>query len=336
MKLISQNSAVFCAFVAFILLALPALAIELPDWQSTEDLDHPLAGKIVNSSGQPVGPDGLIDAVRQADYILLGEIHDNPDHHTLQALVISQLGMSPAGAQSTVVFEMLGYDKQAIIDSFMTDPDPARFGEVTGWNKSGWPDWKIYQPIMEAAVDHEMAVRAGSPDRETVRRIGRQGINTLEQDRQIRFGLDITLSEQQEDGLLDAVEKGHCGLMPQAALEPMMWVQRLRDGALADAMMSARQENGGSGFVILVAGSGHVREDYAVPAIIRNREPEAKIVTISFREVVAGENDASNYFGDTSSKATPDERPYDFLWFTPRTARENQCERLRERMKTKN
>lgn len=249
MERISINVAICWALAALLVLVTQASAKELPDWKSSEGLDHPLAGKIVNSSGQSVELETLIDAAAQADYVLLGETHDNADHHALQALVISKLGMLAAGRSSTVVFEMLPFGKQETIDRFMTDPDPAKFGEMTGWAKSGWPDWDIYQPIMKAAVDHDMGVQAGSPDREMVRDVGRKGIEALDQDQQKRFGFDIALDDKQRHSLLDAVDKGHCGLMPKVALKSMLWVQRLRDGALGNAMISAREKNGGEGFV---------------------------------------------------------------------------------------
>ncbi|MGI9401229.1 MAG: ChaN family lipoprotein [Rhizobiaceae bacterium] len=314
----------------FAIFAKQSNADEIADWQSTEEVDHPLAGKIVDSTGQIVDLPEVIDAAARVDYVLLGETHDNADHHRLQAQIISELGALQQGDTASVVFEMLNYDQQDEIDRLMANPDPEDFGRSIGWETSGWPDWEHYQPIMEALVDHEMAVIAGSPNRDTVKAVGRKGVEALSQEQQIRFGLDITLEDNQTNGLLDAVDIGHCGLVPKTDLAPMVNVQRLKDGALADAMMSARAENGPDSNVFLIAGSGHVRKDYAVPAIIRNREPDAGIVTISFREVVNDYDYVSDYFSDKINNDVAEDPAFDFIWFTPRTKREDPCEKLRQ------
>ncbi len=332
MERVSFKSAIWLVAFGFLVLATQAIADE---WLSTEETDHPLAGKIVNSSGKVVALTELIDAAAQADYVLLGETHDNADHHRLQAQIISQLGALPEGDNASVVFEMLNYDQQEEIDRLMADPDPAKFGNQIGWETSGWPDWKYYQPIMEAIVEHQMDVVAGNPNRNTIRAVGRDGIDSLNQEEQDRFGFDITLAEEQSDGLLKAVEFGHCGLMPKVSLAPMVNVQRLKDGALANAMMSARTEKGANDLAVLIAGSGHVRKDYAVPVILRHREPDAGIVAISFREVVNGEENISDYFDDRGENATADNRTFDFIWFTPRAEREDPCEKLRQHFEGK-
>lgn len=332
MERFSYRSAVWFLAAGFLALAPQAIA---NDWLSTEGTDHPLTGKIVNSSGQVVDMSALINTAAQSNYVLLGETHDNPDHHRLQAHIILQLGALPQGDNASVVFEMLDYEQQNQIDRLMMDPDPVKFGKLIGWETSGWPAWKDYQPIMEAVVEHQMDVIAGNPDRNMIRAVGRGGVEALDKEEQNRFGFDIALAAEQSHGLLEAVDVGHCGLMPKTALAPMVNVQRLKDGGLANAMMTARADNDDRGIVVLIAGSGHVRKDYAVPAVIRNREPDAGIVAISFREVVSGKDDISDYFDDQGKNGSAEDRAFDFIWFTPRVEREDPCEKLRRHLEDK-
>src|SRR5690349_11490027 len=69
-------------------------------WVSTENDHHPLAGKIWEPrTGHVVDEATLHAAVAAADYVFLGEVHDNPDHHLLQARllrVITASGRRPA------------------------------------------------------------------------------------------------------------------------------------------------------------------------------------------------------------------------------------------------
>lgn len=67
----------------------------------------------------------------------------------------------------------------------------------------------------------------------------------------------------------------HCGALPQAALPGMVEAQRLRDAALAAAALKAREETGGP--VLVIAGTGHVRTDWAAPALLAMAAPDLRL-----------------------------------------------------------
>jgi uncharacterized iron-regulated protein len=89
----------------FIALATHACLYAAPiqsRWQSQHFQDHPLAGTIWNSAFEAVTIKELEQAVLNARFILLGEIHNNPDHHRLQAQLIDAL--VKAGRWPAIVF----------------------------------------------------------------------------------------------------------------------------------------------------------------------------------------------------------------------------------------
>src|SRR5206468_45426 len=97
----------------------------------------------------------------------LGERHDNPEHHTLQARLLG--GMIAAGRRPAVGFEMLSTDDATAIARYLarSPKDASGLGEAVSWNRSGWPDWRLYEPIAQWALDARMAealVRAGQRD----------------------------------------------------------------------------------------------------------------------------------------------------------------------------
>ena len=56
------------------------------NWQSPLHQDHPLVGQVWDVRRQQfVSMDALEAKARDAHLLLLGETHDNPDHHLLQA-----------------------------------------------------------------------------------------------------------------------------------------------------------------------------------------------------------------------------------------------------------
>ena len=59
---------------------------------------HPLVGQIYRvADGGLVSETELIEAAAAADFVLIGERHDNRDHHRLQARIVRSLQRARAG-----------------------------------------------------------------------------------------------------------------------------------------------------------------------------------------------------------------------------------------------
>src|SRR3954465_13282726 len=75
-------------------------------WLTTLDRDNALVGRIWDAkAGTFVEPRVMFGRLAATRFVLLGERHDNPDHHRLQARALSEL--VKAGRRPAVVFEML-------------------------------------------------------------------------------------------------------------------------------------------------------------------------------------------------------------------------------------
>ncbi len=311
-------------FCLLLLWALPAIAAAAPPaFVSPRFADHPLAGRIWSvGQGRFIGPDELASRAAAARFALLGEIHDNPDHHALQAWTIREIAR--AGRRPSVVFEMVPQDMQPEIDAFLADPDkkPEDFGKAVDWQERGWPVWSSYQPILEAALDAGLPIVAGDVTSATRKSVGGAGLTALGDEERTRLGLDGELEAISGGRMLDTLFAGHCELVPREALQPMAAVQRLRDAALADALLMSLQDG-----AVLIAGGGHVRSDLGVPAYLRQRGAKGGIVTIVFREVDPAIETPAAYLetGDGEAPA------HDYLWFTPAMERADPCIDLRER-----
>lgn len=296
-------------------------------WQSALHRDHPLAGRIWSSrNGDFLSPDHLVSTLAKARFVLLGETHDNPDHHRLQAWLIARL--VEAGKRPAVVMEMIREDQSAILQSYLAKPkrQAAGLGEALEWEKTGWPDWRLYQPIAEAALAAGLNIVAGDASRERIRRISRDGLASLGQRVRAGLALDTEFAAPLANALLDELYDSHCRMMPREAMAALAGVQRFRDAVLAASLLRAdAMESAGA---ILIAGNGHVRNDRGVPWYLARRAPEAKVMTVMLIEVDDKRHDPADLV-----PAGPDGRPAtDFVWFTPRTEREDPCETLAERL----
>jgi uncharacterized iron-regulated protein len=127
--------------------AKPA-AIDLGAWQALSGLAHPLAGKIWDvRAGRFVASDVVVARLAGARYVLLGERHDNPDHHRVQAALVRAL--LAAGRRPAVAFEMFtADDAPAIARQLAVAPrDAAGLARAVDWKRSGWPDWAYLSRI---------------------------------------------------------------------------------------------------------------------------------------------------------------------------------------------
>ncbi|MCW2308719.1 ChaN family lipoprotein [Rhodobium gokarnense] len=321
-----------CALAGLFLLPGTVLAEAPPGgWQSTHNVDHPLVGRIWSlRENREVSAKELVDSLAGANSVLLGEIHDNPDHHTLQAWAIGQL--LERGGRPAVVFEMVPQDLAGTLAAFLkrSRRDPADLGKVLEWNERGWPDWTIYQPIAEVALKANLPIKAGDVARDLQRQVGRKGIKAVAPGDRERLMMDRPLDPVAEDGLLETLHAGHCGMMPKEALRPMLGVQRLRDAVMADTVLLESAEKLGS---VLIAGAGHVRRDWAVPWYLTQRAPKLRVRSLAFIEAMADKPAVTDYL-DAESDGVGTDRPiYDFVWFTPRATLIDHCAELRERFR---
>ncbi|WP_404378994.1 ChaN family lipoprotein [Caenispirillum salinarum] len=316
--------------------AAPALAADPPaaPWQSPLLQDHPLVGTFVEAStGVTLSAEDVLSRATDARYLILGERHDNPDHHDLQAWATEQV--VERGRRPAIVYEMFEADEQDEIDAFLAGgpADAAGLGEAVDWAESGWPAWEHYRPMADTAVAHGLPVLAGNLARDTIRDIARQGLDTLPDDQVNRLGL----LEPDTPAILAAmtrdVDEGHCNLMPEEAIAPMVTVQRARDARMAAAMIQGLEAEG-TDQAILITGNGHARTDRGVPLRLRQMDIAAgDVLVIAPMEVREGMTKVADYakaWGGESRNA-----PFDILYFTPRLDMVDHCEELRARMEKK-
>jgi len=259
--------------------------------------------------------------------VLVGEKHNNADHHRYQSGIIGE--MFARHRRPAIVFEMLTQGQQAALDSHLaTNPgDSAGIGEAVGWEASGWPRWDTYSPITDVALAHGAPLLAGGLDRDVTRAVASQGVDALGAERVQRLRLGEPVDDAMRAGMRREIHESHCGQLPEQMLDPMLTVTLAKDAAMAEAMIRGRALEGRDS-ALLIAGSGHVRDDWAVPWHLRKLAPEARIVSFGLVEVVAGEFDPQAY-----SAAYGGALPFDFVWFAPRVDEDDPCEVFAEQLR---
>ena len=310
------------AFVSVIALTLLLTACAtLTWWISPTGRNHPLAERIWDvRAGTFVLPPDLAGRLANARFVLLGERHDNPEHHTLQARLFG--GMIAAGRRPAVGFEMLSTDDATAIARYLSGSpkDASGLGEAVSWKRSGWPDWRLYEPIAQAALDAGLPIVATNLSRVATDAIRRNGLAGLSASLARRLGLEEPLDPETRDAIRRELDASHCGTADGITLERMVDVQWARDARMAEALVRAGQRDG----AILIAGAGHVRTDRGVPFHLQRRAPGATIVSVAFLEVDATVDAPAGYAARFEGAL-----PFDYVWFTPRIDDADPCARLR-------
>lgn len=206
-----------------------------------------------------------------ADIVVLGEVHDNADAHLGQAEALEAL------QPTAVVFEMLTAEEGA-----RADADRSLIAEA--WEASGWRDFALYAPIFDALGEARI-VGAAAP-REAVRAVYGEGAAALFGADAGRFGLDGALPADQQAAREALQFAAHCEAMPLEMMGGMVEVQRYRDAVFARAALEALETYGPP--VAVIAGNGHARTDWGIPAMIARAAPDVTTHAIGF---VEGETD---------------------------------------------
>jgi uncharacterized iron-regulated protein len=101
------------------------------------------------ATGKPVTRAQLIDRLAAADFVLLGEIHDNPSHHRLRAELIAASRKKPA-----LVFEHFPWRADSLLRDIPADPDEAWLAHA-GFDARGWR-WPVHAPLLAAAAERDL------------------------------------------------------------------------------------------------------------------------------------------------------------------------------------
>lgn len=299
----------------------------MPDqWQSPHYRDHDLVGRIFDGAGQPSTPERLATRALVARFLLLGEIHNNPDHHLIQAELIK--AVVSAGRKPTVVLEMVPERLQVELDAvdLAADMHLDELAKRLEWEKRGWYSWEIYRPMMLAAARNDLPLRAGNVDRSIMRQLARSKPEDITPQQRSRFGLDQALPASLSESLTAELVASHCNLLPKEAVSPMARVQIARDHTMARALLASNDDG-----AILIAGSGHVRRDRGVPFQLDKIEAgtDQESLSIGLLEV-SPKNQSVTDYNLTNEQGVP---LYDFVVFTPKFDITDHCIAMREQFK---
>ncbi|TIH07362.1 ChaN family lipoprotein [Pseudomonas leptonychotis] len=285
--------------VAALLSACQASLPALPAWQSPAGLQHPELGQIVElRTGVLLTPEQLLARLAAAPKVLVGERHDNPDHHALQLWLLRALATQRL--QGSLLLEMLTPDQQVKVDqvraSIAAGQAPQDMLDALAW-QPGWA-WSLYGPLVQHALRQPYPLLAANLERREIMQIYAQ-VPPLQ-------GQASTAPPVRE-ALLKQIRQSHCNLLPESQLPAMLAVQQQRDRRMAEALLAAPEPS------LLFAGAFHVRRELGVPLHLQDLGAAKGVHVLILAE--AGSQVAAE--------------AADFVWYTPAQPEQDHCAKLR-------
>ncbi|MCQ4348143.1 ChaN family lipoprotein [Pseudomonas stutzeri] len=271
----------------------------LPDWREPEGRGHPELGVIVDlRSGERLTPEQLVERLAPLERLLIGERHDNADHHALQLWLLQAL--ERRRAPGSLLLEMLEPSQQAAVDAVRAQAArghwPADLPAALAWQQ-GW-DWRQYGALLRHALIRTEPLLAANLERAELMWIYREGAELPE---------GAASAPAVREALLGQIRESHCGLLPESRLPAMLAVQQQRDRRMAERLLAAPAP------ALLIAGAYHVRRDLGVPLHLADLRADGEEGVLLLAEagqaVAAGEAD--------------------FVWYTPAPPAQDYCAELR-------
>ena len=252
----------FCLVLAFLAVIGPARAA---------DDDCVAAGAWLDpASGATLAPGSVLDRAAKSAVVLLGEVHDNPDHHRWQLQVMAALH---GRAGSLVLgFEAFPRSVQPLLDRWVAGEfDETGFLEAVGWNHIWGLDAGLYMPLFHFARMNRIAMVALNVDRALIDTIGEAGWDAVPDDQRHGVGDPAAPDAAYVDMLVD-VFREHRAMAgedhdtaeidrDETGFRRFMDVQLTWDRAMAEALAGV----GEPALVIGVIGGGHLERGYGVP-----------------------------------------------------------------------
>ena len=262
------------------------------------------------ASGTPLTREALLQRLQGADFVLLGEVHDNATQHRLRAELIG----ATASKKPAIVFEQFPWGADSVLQTQPTSPIEDWLDRA-GFDRKNW-HWPLHQPLVDVVVEYDLPRYGSQLSRERLRPV-MQGGPAAAPPPLGDMMIQVPLSEAGVQALTQTLAEGHCGELPPEMVPMMLIAQEARDAAMTEALLRAAQ---GGHPAWLIAGNGHVGRDYGVPRFLAQLAPAKQVVVVGFLEREP----------DGTLPSDADRKVYDVVWVTERAEREDPCVAMRK------
>lgn len=225
-------------------------------------------------TGVPSSAAQLFGEASATQLIFAGERHGTPEHVQLATcLLAAKDGSRPP----VLALEHIPASSQTELDDWRRDHafDPDVLADFVAWETLGWPDYRIYRPLIAQAGQIRAHIvgtdqprpGAGGPARETLLEVAPA------------YGLQ---TQEIAAAWVPDMIASHCDLIDEEAAGRMALAQMERDSIMAGRLIAGR---GRGPTALYFGGRSHIRMDRAIPYLIaRTDRPPSMLTVAAFTE----------------------------------------------------
>jgi len=258
------GSGVLIALVAGVQVAAAAQpCLTAPGWYTLD-----------GASPKAVAARDLLSDMARRDVVLLGEHHDNADHHRWQLQTLAAL--LPLRSHVVIGFEAFPRRMQPVLDQWVAGSLSAKaFLERSEWQKVWNFPPELYMPLFELARLNRIPMVALNVERRLTSAVREKGWDAVPAELREGVSRPAPALSAYEDYLFDIfIRHSSEAKSPPARNDPafrsFVQSQTTWDRAMAEAIAARlKGEAGSRPLVIGVMGAGHVRHGHGVTHQLR-------------------------------------------------------------------
>ena len=228
---------------------------------------HPFHQALRVSDGKTVLFEEVIDDLKKADIVFIGESHDNRSDHQAEMDIVRALYES--GVRPGIGLEMFRAESQAILDGW-TDGKVDQNTFIRAYYNNWSIPWPFYRDIFLYAREKKLPIVGLNIPDEIAEKVAAKGFNSLGYEELAK--LPPSISCDVDPSYMDFIENAYeAHGMKKERFVFFCEAQMLWDKAMAWHLINYMKKNPGRKMVV-IAGSGHSWKR-GMPEQLRRAEP---------------------------------------------------------------
>ena len=241
-----------------------------------------------DKQGNAVTLQNIIDSLERADVLFVGETHDSPVAHTLEAELLRRAeeaygSSTPKRRAVALSLEMFERDVQTVLDEYLAGLITERHFLLSS---RPWKNYETdYRPLVEYAREHRLPVIAANAPARYVSRVSSQGPDSLKSLPQVAVKswlppLPFPAASERYAAKFNRFMGGAgAGAGAHGGLH-LLEAQTLRDASMAYAI-SEYLKRGRDPLVVQVNGTFHSEERMGVPEQLARYRSKARALVVT-------------------------------------------------------
>ncbi len=267
-----------------LLLALLLLSVSLSLNLQAAEQCIPDEKWLIPNSGETLTTEKFLPKIYNENMILLGEHHENAEHHKWQLALLKSLYKN--NPRLVIGLEMFPRRMQPLLDQWISKKiNQDEFIKKSEWDDIWSFDFDYYLPLLSFARDKQIPLVAINVDRALLKMTGKHGWDNIP--KQHRLGISDPAKPAKAYVKQLAVSfSGHYSdpsRITKTAFLRFVQQQLLWDRAMAEALASAKQANPHKQIVGIV-GSWHIINGHGIPHQLRSLGVDKTLTLVPWSE----------------------------------------------------